>query len=660
MIPMTPPCGGTDAAPVVLISMPFALVNRPSIQLGILRALLDREEIGVAARSYNLAFHDYLVRATRAGGVTITVDDDEWLNEDQLLGAEWMFAVPPYREPTAERDARYFQYLRDKGVPNDRVEKLVHARSLVPAFLRACADDVLRAAPKVVGFTTTFAQNVPSLVLAKILKQRDPSLTIVFGGANCDGPMGAALHRSFPWIDVVVRGEAELVFPALVRDCLEGRGPRPRSGTCVRDGEATVESEVTDPPVVMDDVPTPNYAEYFERLHQCEIRTEVLRKINLPVESARGCWWGQKYHCTFCGLNGSSMAFRSKSPERAAGDIVELARRHHMLRFDAVDNIVDMRYVRELLPELARAKHELGLFYETKSNLKRSELRAMRLAGVMAIQPGIESLSTPTLVLMKKGVTALQNLRLLKWCAEMRIHVAWNILYGFPGEQPEEYARMAQLIPSLAHLQPPRLVRVRVQRFSPYHQRPAAHGVRIVAPDRCYRHLYDLEPEALDDLAYFFEHENVDGSNPEAYVAPLREAIDHWGRARGFLTYQRGPGFLEIVDARRAADISRFVLEGVEAEIYLACDAGATPVMVARALGDDAMDVDDIEAFLRELAEAGLVFEERGRFLALANPYDTLRTLVAEELASAASAPPPEADEGVATRRRSLRLMGMS
>ena len=35
---------------------------------------------------------------------------------------------------------------------------------------------------------------------------------------------------------------------------------------------------------------------------------------------------------------------------------------------------------------------------------------------------------------MRKGVTALQNLRLLKWCAEIGITPAWNLLYGFPGE----------------------------------------------------------------------------------------------------------------------------------------------------------------------------------------------------------------------------------
>jgi hypothetical protein len=53
------------------------------------------------------------------------------------------------------------------------------------------------------------------------------------------------------------------------------------------------------------------------------------------------------------------------------------------------------------------------------------------------LPPGIESLGTPILALMRKGITGLQNARLLKWCAESGIHVFWSVIYGFPGEPAE-------------------------------------------------------------------------------------------------------------------------------------------------------------------------------------------------------------------------------
>jgi hypothetical protein len=107
---------------------------------------------------------------------------------------EWIFKVPPYADPTPEDD-EYLEYIRTSGTPEHAMAAALRMKALVPEFLEAAANELLAAAPRVVGFSTVFQQNIPSLVLAKILKAKDPSLTIVFGGDNCDGPMGAALHE---------------------------------------------------------------------------------------------------------------------------------------------------------------------------------------------------------------------------------------------------------------------------------------------------------------------------------------------------------------------------------------------------------------------------------------------------------------------------------
>ena len=71
-------------------------------------------------------------------------------------------------------------------------------------------------------------------------------------------------------------------------------------------------------------------------------------------------------------------------------------------------------------------------------------------AGVRSIQPGIESFSDSVLRLMRKGVTGLQNVQLLKWCRELGLRPYWNLLWGFPGEDPQEYARMAERLVVIA------------------------------------------------------------------------------------------------------------------------------------------------------------------------------------------------------------------
>ena len=330
---------------------------------------------------------------------------------------DWIFAVPPFRDDP-ESDACFLAALRDKGAPETIIAKASMMKRLVPPFLDRAAGEILAAGPRVVGFTTTFQQTVPSLVLAKILKQRDPSLAIVFGGSNCESTMGEALHRSFPWVDVVVRGEAERTAPEVMRDLLAGEPLRPQPGLCYRVGDrAFAIAEGGGPPVAMDEIPLPNYDEYFDRLEKASCAPQINLEVRLLYESARGCWWGAKSHCTFCGLNGSTMTFRSKSPARVVDDLTTLSGRYRHLDFQVVDNILAVDYLRDVLPRLRESGYDLRIFWETKSNLKKEQVRLFRDAGVVEIQPGIESLSTPILERMRKGVTAFQNIRLLKWCA---------------------------------------------------------------------------------------------------------------------------------------------------------------------------------------------------------------------------------------------------
>jgi len=540
---------------------------------------------------------------------------------------DWIFAVPPFRD-APDHDIQYLAHLRQQNVPEPEVATALTMRALVPAFLERTADDVLAAGPRVVGFSSTFSQNVPSLVLAKMLKQRNPSLAIVFGGGNCDGPMGAALHRAFPWVDVVVRGEGERVLPGLVRDLLAGGRIRPGPGLCYRDGGQPVAIPQSGAAgVPMDAIPTPRFDEYFERLAKTTFATEVMRHVRLPYETSRGCWWGAKSHCTFCGLNGTTMAFRSKSDDRVVEELTALARRHERLDFTLVDTILDMRYFRDVLPRLRDAGCDLSLYYETKSNLRREQVRLLRKAGVNFLQPGIESLSTPILLLMRKGVTAFQNVRLLKWCAEYGIHVFWNVIYGFPGEPPEEYARLARLAPSLTHLAPPTLCRLAIHRFSPYHDRPAAFGLELLGPLPWYRLVYPADEATLAELAYNFDYRHADGRDPETYVGPLREAIEAWQTANAAsyraLRYRRGPGFLVVHDRRPDLEPADYSFSEREARLFLACEDGATAAEARGTLGEAAtmdLDMDDVQEFLDEMVGSRLMYEEGGRYLALALP----------------------------------------
>jgi hypothetical protein len=114
-------------------------------------------------------------------------------------------------------------YLRDvlSRYPDTFVSQTLSVRDKVDGFLDNCCTEVLRYNPTIVGFTSIFQQHVPSLSLAKRIKALSPQTFIVLGGANCEGVMGAETIRQFPFVDAVVSGEGEIVFPALVRRVLE-------------------------------------------------------------------------------------------------------------------------------------------------------------------------------------------------------------------------------------------------------------------------------------------------------------------------------------------------------------------------------------------------------------------------------------------------------
>jgi len=614
-------------AVVSLVSMPFKDLRHPPIQLGILQQALLREGISCTTHSLELVFMEHIRVGTRHDVEPLQIDDyQDVAHKDYVVQlGDWIFKVPPYAA-TSPADDEYLAYVKGEGTTEKAIANALRMKELVPGFLHAAAREILDAGPRIVGFSTVFQQNVASLVLAKILKEIDPSLIIVFGGDNCDGVMGAALHQSFPWIDLVVRGEGERVLVEIAKDVIAGSAVRPHPGMCYRaDGQSIAVPPESRPTLPITEVPAPRYDEYFERLERSSIRNELMPDIAILFESSRGCWWGAKSHCTFCGLNAATMMFRSKSADRVVDEIVNLSARHKILKFVAVDDIIDVAHIRDLLPLLRDTGCDFDIYYETKSNLTKEQLRLFYAAGVRQIQPGIESLSTPILRLMRKGVSALQNIRLLKWCAELGIVPDWNLLCGFPGEPPEEYERMAEVIPALVHLEAPNFTPVQIQRFSPYFERPNEFGLELMGPMPYYKYLYDVSPQALADIAYDYEHRYCDDREPTEYTKAAKAAVDAWKKANktsfGTLTYRRGPRFLTIHDRRSGFEPADYDFDEIEARIYLAIDAGASAETVHKELRDsdpDAPDVDEIQAFLEELTDLRLVYSEENRFLGLA------------------------------------------
>src|SRR5437588_4440379 len=484
--------------------MPFADIGRPAIGVSLLKAAAERDGFSVHVEYLNLRY------AERIGAELYSSIADTYPAE--MLVGEWLFAADLFGADIPST-ADYVERIFGPYAPGDAVAAVLAARLEVAPYLDAAAEAIAARRPKVVGFMSTFHQTCPSLAVARRLKAGAEPPVILFGGANCEGEMGSQLLASFPCVDYVCSGESDPSFVALLRQLFTGNAP----------DRAVVES----PPIgALDGLPFPDYGDYFAQMSPAQAET-IPRQ--LAVETARGCWWGAKKHCTFCGLNGATLAFRSKSPDRAYDEITTLCRRYGTATVNCVDNILDPAYIETLFPRLAESDLEFRLFYEVKSNLHYDELVRLRDGGVRHIQPGIESFSDDVLRRMRKGVTGFQNIQLLRWCAELGIDCSWNILAGFPGEPIEEYEWIAETAPYLMHLKPPASCSpIRLDRFSPLYSESAESGLRRVRSARAYYYVYPLNRRELSRLAYFFEFDYDDGRDVVSYTNPVVAAVQRW------------------------------------------------------------------------------------------------------------------------------------
>lgn len=611
---------------VLFAVMPFADLQAPAIGVSLLKAGVEERGFSGRIKYYSFelgeALGPDLYNAIAGYGDYTGVANAP--PTETLLG-EWFFAEQVFGNDLPPASEYLGEFIERDAQLGPLIPELVEARGRTAAWVDRWAEDILAQGARVVGFTSSFYQTCACLAVAKRLKEDANPPFVVFGGANCAGAMGAQLSRSFPFIDFVCAGEGDEVFPALLDRLLRERptdGVRRATtlpGIVGQDDEGPSEAPLV---TRMDSLPIPDYTEFFDQLGQTTYADRIAPR--LLVETARGCWWGAKHHCTFCGLNAETMSFRAKSADRALEEILYLSATHGIRQIDCVDNILHMPYLRTLLPRLIDSEAALELFFETKANLKREQLATLKRGGVWCVQPGIESFSDEVLELMRKGCTGLQNIQVLRWCAELGIEVIWNIIFGFPGEPEDEYERMAELVPLLTHLRRPTFaVRVRLDRFSPYFVDPESFGLRNPRPAPAYRHVFAVEPEEALELAYFFDFDYEDGRDPFAYTRRLRENVARWAEANALPVSDRPrldlfetAGMALVKDSRECAAKPLHVLDGVEKEVYLLCDTARSLPAICRELGQ--YPPPSIEAALDRLVQCRLMAALGGRYLSLA------------------------------------------
>ena len=603
--------------PVALISMPTLSARFPSFQLALLKPTLERA--GIPVQTFSL----FMYFGERIGWQISETIADVW---PSMVG-EWIWSRAAFGGEADTRDGQYFKAYEHifkavcsrAGCTTKRFQKIRNKEA--PDFIDFCLNSTDWSRFSLIGFSVVFQQTLASIALAKALKERYPHIPIVLGGASLEDDIADEIMRECPQIDYIHCGDAELSFPEMCHRLERGQSMDGLRGLMWRDQHGkTVYAGRAPNFANMDDTPLPDFDEYFYARNEGGYEHfEDACEPMIPIETARGCWWGEKHHCTFCGLNRSGMEFRAKSPDQVLEQLDLLSRKYGVFSFNAIDNIMAPEYTDKLFRRLSEANTDLEIHYEIRPNLSRTQLGRMRKGGLNSVQPGVESLSTNVLKSMRKMTTGMRNVELIKWCTYYGIGCMYNILMRFPGETEEDYRTQAELVPKIAHLQPPwGIVKARADRGSPMFTEPETQSVRRLKPAACYQYIFP-ERFNLDRVSYYFDHE-MDNVVDEEHYDDLLEGVAKWQASwedttHPILRYRKAFSNIVIEDGRRGKWRTH-KYEGGAAALYEYCADARTPRDIATNIGTDSW----VQGALDDFVAKDLMLHMDGRYLSLALP----------------------------------------
>lgn len=585
-----------------LISMPWALFNRPSIQLGSLRSFLSLHLQACRVNTH----HPYLEIAEKIG-----LDRYQRISANSWAG-EALYSGLLFPE---HRDRSQSLFRREMGA--QLAGKYETILEQLDRHLQGWLQRTDFTSSQLLGFSVCFSQLLSSLFAAKNIKEQHPHLPIVFGGSTCTPVSAKSLLRVFPFIDYIVVGEGEKPLLALSR-YLGRQADFPAANVLTRKREAvgSVSQTCAKTAVVKDlnSLPVPDYTGYFKEL----ARQGSSFIPSLPVEFSRGCWWNK---CAFCNLNLQWHGYRCKQHQRMFAEVTALANRYQSLDFCFTDNALPPKETDLFFNNLRQQGSDIHFFAEIRAFKTPQQYAASRAGGLHTVQIGIEALSQSLLTRMNKGITLMENVAAMKYSAENDLQLEGNLILEFPGSTENEVNETLNTLDAVLPFAPLQAARFFLGYASPVYEHPARYGIKTIAHHPGNRALF---PEKiLKRLELLINSYRGDRGKQKMLWQPVRNKIKHWHAfhhqrpsTKPPLSYRDGGTFLIIRQERPDRPVYHHRLKGQSRAIYLRCRQPTTKKELLLAFSQ--IKEKQLIDFLDDLVGKHLLFEHNATYLALA------------------------------------------
>lgn len=574
--------------------MPWMKSCFPSLQIGCLAAYARQKGHDIKAR------HFHLKMATLLGLDTY----DEISNLEYYIN-ELVFASLLF----AEKKKSIARYLRP------------YIRNVTPCLRRVLRviDLIYRDVDwkdyRLVGFTITPSQLFASLLFAQWIKRDSPQIKILFGGPGVVGQLGVSVLNCFPQVDWCIDGEGEEAFDQLLK--------------CLSKGIANVENFV--PGLIyrrnniarinprhqlssLKGLPDPDYDDYFELINATPYLKRKRLEINLPMEASRGC----PYKCTFCGEKYLFTGYRARPCYEVVTQIARISKRYDCKHIVFVDSIILPSQAERLFPGIEKLHSDYYIFCQIRPGLTKKQLESMRRAGVGGVQIGIEALSTNLLRKMNKGTRFIDNLQIMKFCEEIGIIHAAQLIVGFPSETQRDVDESVKNIDYAAAFQPMTISQFLLLYGSPICTRPKSYGLFNVRNILSYTGL--LHGPIAKSISFVQKRYDSQRTRRDytIFVRRLHQWRHDYDRAkkenRHVLSYH-DDGIRLCISDRRCGE-SMIYLDGEARALYLYCESIRNVDEIRKRFPDWSRE--GMLTTLNKLVKLKVMFREDGDYLSLA------------------------------------------
>jgi radical SAM superfamily enzyme YgiQ (UPF0313 family) len=271
--------------------------------------------------------------------------------------------------------------------------------------------------------------------------------TLVAGGAHATVCPEETLERGF---DVALRGEAERSLVRLVA-AREGRDRlHDIPGAVFRGAKGEIAYGASSQLIAdLDALPPPYLAQSL--FDPAWYDGDGASVVPGGILTSRGC----PARCTFCANYVTGRTFRHREPRAIANEIVAWHDGWDMSFFPIWDDAftVHSRRLLALCDEFERLDFEFAFSAITRANLVTPQvLGAMRRAGAVHVNFGVESGDNDVLAAIGKGIRTDQVVRALTWAKDLGLSTACNFMLGFPQENEAALERTLRFMEQIAPL----------------------------------------------------------------------------------------------------------------------------------------------------------------------------------------------------------------